>query len=74
MTAMRRLFFGIVGGVILPVVLLAETAITSDSYQPLFIGIITLLVLGLSIVGELHERYLFFAASVAPKMPGSAAT
>ena len=74
MTAMRRLFFGIVGGVILPVVLLAETAITAESYQPLFIGIITLLVLGLSIVGELHERYLFFAASVAPKMPGSDAT
>jgi Fe-S-cluster-containing dehydrogenase component/DMSO reductase anchor subunit len=74
MTTLRRFFFGIVGGVVLPAVLLAESAISAGSYEPLFIGMVTLLALGLSTVGELHERYLFFAASVAPKMPGNAAS
>jgi Fe-S-cluster-containing dehydrogenase component/DMSO reductase anchor subunit len=70
MTTLRRFFFGVVGGIVLPLILLAEKAIAADSYHPLFVGGMTLLMLGLLTIGELHERYLFFAASVAPKMPG----
>jgi Fe-S-cluster-containing dehydrogenase component/DMSO reductase anchor subunit len=74
MTTLRRFFFGVVGGIVLPLVLLAEGAIAADSYHPLFVGGMTLLMLGLLTIGELHERYLFFAASVAPKMPGAPAS
>ncbi len=73
MSTLRRFFFGIVGGVALPLLLLGEPSIAPDNYHPLFVGMVTLLMLGLLTVGELHERYLFFAASVAPKMPGAPA-
>ena len=33
--------------------------------------VIALLVLGLCLVGEFLERYLYFTAVVAPKMPGT---
>ena len=74
MTTLRRFFFGVVGGIVLPLTLLAEWTIAAGSYHPLFVGVMTLLMLGLLTIGELHERYLFFAASVAPKMPGSPAS
>ena len=74
MTTLRRFFFGVVGGIVLPLTLLAEWTIAAGSYHPLFVGVMTLLMLGLLTIGELHERYLFFVASVAPKMPGSPAS
>ncbi len=70
MITLRRFFFGFVGGVALPLVLLAEGGMRSGQYHPLFVGVATLLILVLLTIGELHERYLFFAASVAAKMPG----
>ena len=73
MITLRRFFFGIMGGVALPLLLLSEASIASNNYHPLFVGMATVLMLGLSAAGELHERYLFFAASVAPKMPGAPA-
>ena len=73
MVTLRRFFFGIVGGVALPLLLLGEPSIGSGNYHPLFAGVVTMLMLGLLTAGELHERYLFFAASVAPKMPGAPA-
>ncbi len=73
MTTLRRFFFGIVGGVALPLLLLAEPSLAAGSFHPLFIAVVTMLMLGLLTVGELHERYLFLAASVAPKMPGAPA-
>ncbi len=72
MVALRRFFFGVVGGILLPLILTAE-GVVSVAYHPLFVGLMTLLMLLLLTVGELHERYLFFAASVAPKMPGALA-
>jgi hypothetical protein len=72
MTTLRRFFFGVVGGILLPLIVAAEGNI-ADSYHPLFVGVMTLLMLGLLTIGELHERYLFFVASVAPKMPGAPA-
>jgi formate dehydrogenase iron-sulfur subunit len=73
MVALRRFFFGAVGGIGLPLLLLGEPVLASGSFHPLFIGVATTLMLGLLTAGELHERYLFFAASVAPKMPGAPA-
>lgn len=76
MTTLLRYFFGLMGGLLLPLVLLSEksTIPGSEGYQPLFLGFVVLLIAGLLLVGELLERYLFFAASVAPKMPGAACT
>jgi len=76
MTNLLRYFFGVMGGLLLPLVLLSDKATTAeaDGYQPLFMGIVVLLIAGLLLVGELIERYLFFAASVAPKMPGAPCT
>jgi DMSO reductase anchor subunit len=73
MTTLRRFFFGVVGGIVLPLILAGKGNV-ADSYHPLFVGGMTLLMLVLLMIGELHERYLFFAASVAPKMPGAPAS
>lgn len=79
MVSLRRFFFGVVGGFVLPFVLLGESffltgeGTVAGAYHPLFVGCCTLLMLILLMIGELHERYLFFAASVSPKMPGGPA-
>lgn len=71
---LKRYFFAILGGVFLPMILLANSKLSStDSFHPLFFVVATMLVFVLLFIGELHERYLFFAASVAPKMPGTPA-
>jgi len=74
MINMLRFFFGIMGGLVLPALLLTDRAIVAgaDGYEPLFMGFIVLLIAGMLLVSELIERYLFFAASVTPKMPGAA--
>jgi len=71
-----RFFFGVAGGILLPLVLLSSkaTAIGDAGYSSLFIGFIVVSITLLLTLGELLERYLFFAASVAPKMPGAACT
>jgi formate dehydrogenase iron-sulfur subunit len=71
---MKRFFAGVLGGILLPLVLACEATLAAPlSYSPLFIGLATLLMLGLLLTGELLERRLFFAAAVAPKMPGGPA-
>jgi DMSO reductase anchor subunit len=72
-TVMNRFFFGLIGGVVLPLVLIAETSLSAGTYHPLFVGILTVLILLSLSVGELLERHLFFVASVAPRMPGAVA-
>lgn len=76
MTHMLRYFFGVMGGLLLPLLLLSDkaTAAGAEGYQPLFVGFLVLLIAGLLLIGETIERYLFFAASVAPKMPGAPCT
>jgi DMSO reductase anchor subunit len=72
MTTTLRFFFGFIGGVLLPLVLLGEPHLAPEvGFHPFFIGVISLLVLSLCLVGEFLERYLYFTAVVAPKMPGS---
>lgn len=74
-STMLRYFFGIVGGLLLPAVLLSERAALNGAagYQPLFLcAVVTLMFVTLT-VGEFLERSLFFAASASAKMPGAAA-
>lgn len=69
-TAVRYLL-AIVGGVMIPLLLLAEVNYSQPSGFPtatLTLASISLLLLT---VGELLERYLFFAVSVARRMPGA---
>ena len=75
-TTMLRYFFGIVGGLLLPAILLSErsTLNGTEGFQPLFLCAIVALVFVTLLVGEFLERYLFFAASASAKMPGAAST
>ncbi|MBI1246654.1 molybdopterin oxidoreductase [bacterium] len=65
-----RFAFGVLGGIVIPLVLMNDFA--SPYQAPLVIGG-GLVSVGLLTAGELLERYLFFVASVAPKMPGGPA-
>ena len=74
MTTLKRFFFGGMGGIALPLLLLGENALAGNrGFEPLFVGCVTLLIFVLLAAGELLERTLFFTASVAPKMPGALA-
>ena len=74
MATTLRYFFGIVGGLVLPAILLSQKATVEgrDGFHPLFLCAVVALVFVTLLVGELMERYLFFAASAAAKMPGAA--
>ena len=63
-----RFLVGSIGGILLPMVcvLLSHSGETSAQLTFAIVGL-----LGLNLIGELLERYLFFAAVVAPKMPGA---
>ena len=71
---MLRFVCGALGGLLLPAVLLMEDRVTSTGYPAALIAIVAILIVVLLLAGELLERYLFFAAVVAPKMPGSPAS
>jgi DMSO reductase anchor subunit len=64
-----RFLLGIVGGVAIPSVLLIQGVPATP-----FALAMAVLMLILCFAGELCERFLFFSAVVAPKMPGSSAT
>lgn len=59
-----RLFLGVTGGLVLPIVLL----IVGSGSAAIAISTISFICL---LAGELTERYLFFAVSVARRMPGA---
>lgn len=68
---LRRFAFGVLGGLVLPALLLADTFLRSDGGgDSLFVCSLAVLTLGLTLAGELSERHLFFSAVVSPKMPG----
>jgi formate dehydrogenase iron-sulfur subunit len=64
-----RIALGIIGGLVLPTVTLAELA--SGSMISPFVAVA---VLALCLAGEFLERYLFFTAVVTQKMPGGLAS
>lgn len=68
-----RGFFAVMGGILLPLMLLADRATSTgaEGFQPLFMGFVVVLITGLLLIGELLERHTFFAASVASRMPGA---
>jgi Fe-S-cluster-containing dehydrogenase component/DMSO reductase anchor subunit len=67
-----RFAIGILGGIIAPAVLVL--VISTATASALTVLAMVTLSLVLNIAGELLERYLFFAAVVAPKMPGAPAS
>jgi formate dehydrogenase iron-sulfur subunit len=70
LAAIARFACGLIGGVLLPGVLLCTgpMLLTTEGALPW----LALASFVLCALGELLERYLFFTAVVAPKMPGSA--
>jgi formate dehydrogenase iron-sulfur subunit len=73
-TTTRRFMFALVGGMALPLLLLNLSDIADDYTQQLLVVCTAMLMIACLLIGELHERYLFFAASVSAKMPGAPAT
>jgi Fe-S-cluster-containing dehydrogenase component/DMSO reductase anchor subunit len=74
MATLRRFLFGAIGGLLLPLMVLSEQGVAPDKgYEPMFLAAVVTLMFAILLAGELTERYLFFAASAAPKMPGSPA-
>jgi formate dehydrogenase iron-sulfur subunit len=70
-----RFSAGIMGGITIPALLMAEfTSPTPLSANILRSIAAAVLLLVLNLLGEVLERYLFFAAVVAPKMPGAPCT
>jgi Fe-S-cluster-containing dehydrogenase component/DMSO reductase anchor subunit len=73
--ALVRVILGAIGGIIMPgLMLTAATAVSPNDYPPFASALSLVLVLLFTLSGELLERYLFFTASVAPKMPGGLAS
>ena len=66
-----RLACGTVGGLLLPALLLSGESLNLESGgSPASLGLTIPLLFVTCLVGEIAERYLFFSAVVAPKMPG----
>lgn len=69
-STLGRYFFGLVGGVLIPLTLLGElesNRSSSAGQQAVLVGAMFTTLLG----AEFLERYQFFAAVAAPRMPGS---
>jgi formate dehydrogenase iron-sulfur subunit len=64
-----RIALGIIGGLVLPIISLAELA-AGFTVNPF----VAVAALALCIAGEFLERYLFFTAVVTQKMPGGLAS
>lgn len=70
-----RFIVGALGGLVLPTFIatafVATASLPAATVPPLVILLGVTLMLALNMAGELLERYLFFSAVVAPKMPGA---
>jgi DMSO reductase anchor subunit len=60
-----RIAFGVLGGLVVPLIGLLQSSISNGSPAFAFVA------LGLCLAGELTERHLFFTAVVPEKMPGA---
>jgi Fe-S-cluster-containing dehydrogenase component/DMSO reductase anchor subunit len=70
-----RFAIGIVGGILFPAFLLGGFfSPQASQHHPAMVLGLALVLLLLNLAGEILERYLFFAAAVAPKMPGAPCT
>jgi formate dehydrogenase iron-sulfur subunit len=69
-TTLARYALGILGGMLMPALLSGQAAaISSNAELVQFVATAGLLFIA-CLAGELLERYLFFAACAAPRMPG----
>lgn len=66
-----RFMSGLLGGVLLPASLLSRFASSSVSHDSSALAMSAALMFAALLIGELLERYLFFAAVAAPRMPGT---
>lgn len=66
---LARFACGILGCVAMPAFLLRS--VSEGPQEPVFMVIVTSFLFIACLVGELLERYLFFAAVASPRMPGS---
>lgn len=66
-----RWICGVVGGILLPALYGTVLALQSSSLDHLFLMVVALGIALMLLIGEILERYTFFAAAVAPKMPGA---
>ena len=74
-TTLQRFAMGVAGGMVLPAVLAAPyLSHSGQGHNPLFVASAVVLSAVLLFSGEILERYMFFAAVVAPKMPGAPAS
>ena len=67
---LARFALGLFGGVLMPALLLGQFASASGGAGQLQFVLTTSLLFLACLAGELVERYLFFAACAAPRMPG----
>ena len=68
---LKRFIFGTMGGVVVPLFVMFSALVTTGGEPDLaFLAVLGLLAVVMTLIGELMERYLFFVAVVAPKMPG----
>jgi hypothetical protein len=68
--AIARFAFGGLGGIVAPALLLRHLSAGTPDNGQLQLAVAAMLLFGASLAGELLERYLFFAAVAAPRMPG----
>jgi Fe-S-cluster-containing dehydrogenase component/DMSO reductase anchor subunit len=70
-TTAWRFICGALGGVVLPAFVLAQFGSTNEATRAgALVGMLILLSFVACVIGELLERFLFFTAVVAPRMPG----
>jgi Fe-S-cluster-containing dehydrogenase component/DMSO reductase anchor subunit len=67
---LARFALGVLGGVILPAILVGDLKQVAEGTSLLQFVILTGLMFAACLTGELLERFLFFAACAAPQMPG----
>jgi hypothetical protein len=65
-----RFGLGVLGGIIGPLLVLQMLAAITAGGGRLELAVSALVMFGATLSGELLERYLFFAAAAAPRMPG----
>ncbi|MGQ0635547.1 MAG: DmsC/YnfH family molybdoenzyme membrane anchor subunit [Planctomycetaceae bacterium] len=68
---LARFGCGLLGGIVLPLIACTQSPASSE---PLSRAVVIVASAGALLSGELLERYLFFAAVAAPRMPGAIRT
>ncbi len=67
---LARFAAGLAGGIVIPAILLIRMRSEDGPADPIALAALTAVLFLACMVGELLERYLFFAAVAAPRMPG----